>query len=69
LTLEFKTGTFVKPLIEEKIGVGFARVYPDKRCARCANVALVARNVSRHGATKPQRSQRLFIIAPVGCRE
>jgi hypothetical protein len=53
-------------LIEEKIGIGFAGVYPDKRCARCVNVAPVARNVSRHGATKPQRSQRLFITAPVG---
>jgi hypothetical protein len=24
-------------------------VYPDKRCARCVNVAPVARTVSRHG--------------------
>jgi hypothetical protein len=39
LTLEFKTGTFVMPLIEEKIGIGFAIIYPDKRCARCVNVA------------------------------
>jgi hypothetical protein len=51
-------------LIEEKIGIVFAGVYPDKRCARCVNVAPVARNVSRHVATKPQRSQRLFITAP-----
>jgi hypothetical protein len=36
LTLEFKTGTFVMPLIEEKIGNGFAGVfYPNQRCARC----------------------------------
>jgi hypothetical protein len=49
-------------LIEEKIGIGFAGVYPDKRCA-------AARNVSRHGATKPQRSQRLFINAPAGYKE
>jgi hypothetical protein len=27
----------------------FLFVYPDKRCARCVNVAPVARNVSRHG--------------------
>jgi hypothetical protein len=52
------------PLIEEKIGIGFVPgVYPDKRCARCVYVALVARNVSRHDATKPPRSQRLFITA------
>jgi hypothetical protein len=57
-------------LIEEKIGIGFAGgIYPDKRCARCVNVAPVARNVSRHDATKPQRSQRLFIIAPAGYQE
>jgi hypothetical protein len=64
LTLEFKTGTVVMHLIEEKIG--FAGVYADKRGARCVNVAPVARNVSRHGATKPLRSQRLFITAPAG---
>jgi hypothetical protein len=69
LTLEFKTGTFVMPLIEEKIDIGFAGDYPDKRCARCVNVAPVARNVSRHDATKPQRSQRYFINAPAGYRE
>jgi hypothetical protein len=69
LTLEFKTGTFVMPLIEEKIGIGSAGVYPDKRCARCVNVAPVARNVSRHDATKPQRSKRLFIITPAVYRE
>jgi hypothetical protein len=44
--------------IEEKIDIGFAGIYPDKRCARCVNVAPVARNISRHGATKPQPSQR-----------
>jgi hypothetical protein len=48
-------------LIEEKIGFGFAGVYPHKCGARCVNIAPVARNVSRHGATKPQRYQRLFI--------
>jgi hypothetical protein len=47
------------PLIEEKIGIGFAGIYPDKRCA-------LARNVSRHDATKTQGLQRLFITAPVG---
>jgi hypothetical protein len=57
------------PLIEEKIGVGFAGVYPDKRGARCVNVAPVARNISRHGAKKPQRSQRFFITAPAGYRK
>jgi hypothetical protein len=36
---EIKIGTFVILLIEEKIGVGFAGVYPDKRGARCVNVA------------------------------
>ena len=40
------------PLIEEKIGFGFAGVYPDQRCVRCVNVALVARNVSRYGRKK-----------------
>jgi hypothetical protein len=50
-------------LIEEKIGIGFAGVYPDKRCTP------VARNVSRHGATKPQQSQRFFITGPAGYRE
>jgi hypothetical protein len=57
------------PLIEEKIGIGFAGVYPDKCCARCVNVAPIARNVSRNGATKPQRLQRLFITAPAGYQE
>jgi hypothetical protein len=42
LTLEFKTGTFVISLIEEKIGVGFAGVYPAKCGARCVNLAPVA---------------------------
>jgi hypothetical protein len=51
------------PLIEEKIGIGFAGRYPDKHCARCVNVAPVARNVSHHDATKPPRSQRLFLTA------
>jgi hypothetical protein len=40
-------------LIEEKIGIGFAGGYPDKRCARFVNVAPVAKTVSRQGATKP----------------
>jgi hypothetical protein len=57
------------PLIEEKIGIGFFGVFPDKRCARCVNVAPVARNVSRHDATKPQRSQRFFITAPAEYQE
>jgi hypothetical protein len=48
LTPEFKIGTIVMPLIEEKTGFGFAKVYPDQRCALCVNVATVARNVSRH---------------------
>jgi hypothetical protein len=51
LTLDFKTGTFLMPLIEEKIGIDFAGIYSDKRCARCVNIAPVARNVSRHDAT------------------
>jgi hypothetical protein len=46
LPLEFKTGTFVMPLIEEKIGIGVAGIYHDKRCARCVNIVLIARNVS-----------------------
>jgi hypothetical protein len=52
------------PLIEDKIGIGFgfAGVYPDQRCA-------VARNFSRHGATKPQHSPRLFKTASAGVRE
>jgi hypothetical protein len=44
LTLEFKTGTFVMLLIEEKIGIGFAIVYPDKRCARCEKCFTPRRN-------------------------
>jgi hypothetical protein len=35
MTLEFKTGTIIMPLIEEKKGVS----YPNKRCVRCVNVA------------------------------
>jgi hypothetical protein len=50
------------PLIKEKIGVGFAGVYLD-------DVAPVARNISRHGATKPQGSQRYFITSPAGYRK
>jgi hypothetical protein len=61
---ENKTGTMIMPLIEEKIGFGFAGVYPDKFCARCINVAPVARNVSRQGRNEPQRSQLLFVTAP-----
>jgi hypothetical protein len=49
LNLKFHTGTILVPLIEEKKGFGFAGVYPDKRCARCVNVASFARNVSRYG--------------------
>jgi hypothetical protein len=55
--------------IEEKIGIGSAGNCPDKRGARCVNVAPVARNFSRHRATKPQRSQQLFITAPDWYRE
>jgi hypothetical protein len=66
LTLEFRTRTFVIPLIEEKIGVGFFGLYSDKCGARCVSVAPVARTVSRHGATKPQR---FFITTPAGYRE
>jgi hypothetical protein len=47
--LEIKTGTITIPLIEEKIGFGFALVYPDKHSDRCVNIATVARKVSRHG--------------------
>jgi hypothetical protein len=50
-------------LIEEKKGFGFAGVYPDKRCARCVNVATVARNVSRHG-----RNETATIAAPLNNR-
>jgi hypothetical protein len=57
------------PLIEEKIGVVFAVVYPNKCVARCVNVAPVAKNISRGGASKPQHSQPLFITVPAGCRE
>jgi hypothetical protein len=32
------------PLIEEKIGIGFAGVYPDKRCARCEEGFTAQRN-------------------------
>jgi hypothetical protein len=41
-TLEFKLALLF----------GFAIAYPNKRCARCVNVATVARNVSR---PRPQR--------------
>jgi hypothetical protein len=46
---------------EFKTGFGFAGVYPNKRCA-------VAWREMFHatGATKPQRSQRLFITTPSG---
>jgi hypothetical protein len=54
------------PLIEEKLGIGLPGVYPDKRCARSVNVASVTRNVSRHDATKPKRSQRLLGTSPAG---
>jgi hypothetical protein len=49
------------PVIEEKLGAGFAGVCPDKSGAGCINVVPVAKNISRHGATKPQRSPRLLI--------
>jgi hypothetical protein len=48
LTLGFKKGTIIKPLIEEKINFSFTIVYPIKRCARGVNVAPVARKVPRH---------------------
>jgi hypothetical protein len=35
------------PLIEKKIGFGFAGVYPELLCVRYVTVALVARNDSR----------------------
>ena len=37
MSLEIKTGTITMPLIEQKIGFGFAQVYPDKLCDRCEN--------------------------------
>jgi hypothetical protein len=49
-------------LIEEKIDIGFAGIIR-------TNVAPAVINVSSHGATKPQRWQRLFITAPAGYRE
>jgi hypothetical protein len=64
LTLEFESGTIEIRLIEEKIDFGFAGVYPNKRCARCVNVAIVARNVSRQERNGPQRSPRFYIIVP-----
>jgi hypothetical protein len=48
------------PLIEEKTGFGFSIVYPDQCCARCVNVAPVARNVSRHG-----RNETATIATPL----
>jgi hypothetical protein len=47
-----------------KISIIQSRVYPNKRCGRCVYVTPFAGNFSRHGATKPQRSHRLFITAP-----
>jgi hypothetical protein len=34
LILEFKSGTIVMPLIEEKTGFGFSIFYPKQGCAR-----------------------------------
>jgi hypothetical protein len=56
LTLEFKTGTFVMPLIEEKIGIGSAGVYPDMGCARCVNVASLREMF--HATTQRNRNVR-----------
>jgi hypothetical protein len=65
LTLEFKTGTFVMPLIEEKIGNGFAGVfYPNQRCARCANVAPVAKNSCEKCFT-PRRNESATFPTPL----
>jgi hypothetical protein len=47
-SLEIKTGTIECHGLKKK-PVFVLFVYPDKRCARCVNVALVARTVSRHG--------------------
>jgi hypothetical protein len=49
-------------LIEEKIGIGFAGVYPDKRCARCEKFFTPQRNQTATFATP-------FITAPAGYRE
>jgi hypothetical protein len=60
MTLEFKTGTIIMPLIEEKKGFS----YPNKRCVRCANVAPVARNVSRHGRNETATLATSLYIRP-----
>jgi hypothetical protein len=60
LSLEIKTGTIAMPLIEEKKPAPVLFVYPDKRCVRCANVAPVARTVSRHGCNETATVARLL---------
>jgi hypothetical protein len=51
-----KSGTYIMPLIEEKIGGSFAGVYPDTYDARSVNVATVARNV--HATAQRNRNVR-----------
>jgi hypothetical protein len=50
--------------IEENIGFGFARVYPDQRCARCVTVASDAKNASRHGHNRTATLATPLIIVP-----
>jgi hypothetical protein len=60
-----KTGTIIMPLTEEKIGFGFAGVYPDLSWALCMNIAILARNISRRGRNK---TATLFIPSIIWCR-
>jgi hypothetical protein len=60
LILEFKTGTFVMPLVEEKLGAGFAVVCSDKRCVLCEKCFTPRRNETATFATP------LYNRAPAG---
>jgi hypothetical protein len=57
------------PLIEEKIGFGFAGVYPEKRCAHCVNVAPFARNVSRRERNETATLATTIYNSPGPCIE
>jgi hypothetical protein len=67
LILEFKTGTIMMTLIEEKKGFGFVGIYQNKPCARCVNVAPVARNVSRHGRNETATFATIIYNRPGPC--
>jgi hypothetical protein len=51
------------PLIKEKIDIGFAGRLSGQTLRPLRNRCVVARNVSRHDATKPKGLQSLFITA------